>query len=79
MVGETEEIGAQVLARMNEQTEKLHKANDDLDDVQYNINRAKKTAVVIAKNAAGDRFTQCLCLFIVLFLIVAIVLVCVPR
>ncbi|PFH32547.1 hypothetical protein BESB_018650 [Besnoitia besnoiti] len=79
MVAETEEMGAQILSTMNEHTEQLQKAAEELDEVQYNVIRAKKTAMAIAKNAAGDRFIQCLCLFIVLFLVIAIVLVCVPR
>ncbi|KFH02789.1 snare region anchored in the vesicle membrane carboxy-terminal protein [Toxoplasma gondii VAND] len=79
MVGEMEEMGAQILIKMDEQTEQLRKANQDLDDAHYNVDRAKKTAITLAKNAAGDRFSQCLCLFIFLFLVIAIVLVCVPR
>ncbi|CBZ51421.1 unnamed protein product [Neospora caninum Liverpool] len=79
LVGEMEEMGAQMLTKMDEQTEQLQRANEDLDDTHYNVDRAKKTAITLAKNAAGDRFVQCLCLFIFLFLVIAIVLVCVPR
>ncbi|KAL8273641.1 hypothetical protein Esti_002463 [Eimeria stiedai] len=55
LVAETEDMGATILQRMQQQTEQLEGVKDKLDDVEFNITRAKKTAHSIAKNAASDR------------------------
>ncbi|KAL8436444.1 hypothetical protein ACSSS7_001736 [Eimeria intestinalis] len=78
LVAETEDMGATILQRMQQQTEQLEGVKDKLDDVEFNITRAKKTAQTIAKNAASDRCMQCLCCFITLLLIASIVLIALP-
>ncbi|KAL8443251.1 hypothetical protein Emag_005976 [Eimeria magna] len=78
LVAETEDMGATILQRMQQQTEQLEGVKDKLDDVEFNITRAKKTAHSIAKNAASDRCMQCLCCCITLLLIASVVLIALP-
>lgn len=78
LVAETEDMGATILQRMQQQNEQLEGVRDRLDDVEYNLARAKKTAQSIAKNAASDRCMQCLCCCITLLLIASVVLIALP-
>lgn len=78
LVTETEDMGAAILQRIQQQNEQLEEVRDRLDDVEYNIARAKKTAQSIAKNAASDRCMQCLCCCITLLLVASVVLIALP-
>lgn len=78
LVTETEDMGAAILQRIQQQNEQLEEVRDRLDDVEYNVARAKKTAQSIAKNAASDRCMQCLCCCITLLLVASVVLIALP-
>ena len=78
-MAETEDMGGNILQRMQQQNEQLEGVKDRLDDVEYNLARAKKTAQTIAKNAASDRCMQCLCCCLTLLLVASIVLIALPA
>ncbi|XP_026190961.1 novel plant SNARE 12-like [Cyclospora cayetanensis] len=78
LVAETEDMGGAILHKMQQQNEQLEGVKDRLDDVQFNLAQAKKTAQTIAKNAASDRCMQCLCCCVTLLLIASVVLIALP-
>eukprot|EP00921_Rhytidocystis_pertsovi_P020165 GHVQ01032006.1.p2 GENE.GHVQ01032006.1~~GHVQ01032006.1.p2 ORF type:complete len:220 (+),score=24.99 GHVQ01032006.1:237-896(+) len=61
MVGETEQIGHEVVQRLDDQTEQMARIHEKMNDVEYNLKRAQKTMRSIARNAASDRCIQLLC------------------
>eukprot|EP00922_Rhytidocystis_sp_ex-Travisia-forbesii_P057759 GHVS01085487.1.p1 GENE.GHVS01085487.1~~GHVS01085487.1.p1 ORF type:complete len:224 (+),score=31.71 GHVS01085487.1:68-739(+) len=75
VVGETEQIGHEVVQRLDEQTEQMARIHENMNDVEYNIKRAQNTMRSIARNAASDRCVQVVCCLVALLLIVVIALV----
>eukprot|EP00922_Rhytidocystis_sp_ex-Travisia-forbesii_P057760 GHVS01085488.1.p1 GENE.GHVS01085488.1~~GHVS01085488.1.p1 ORF type:complete len:227 (+),score=32.75 GHVS01085488.1:215-895(+) len=75
VVGETEQIGHEVVQRLDDQTEQMARVHENMNDVEYNLKRAQKTMKSIARNAASDRCVQVVCILVVLLLIVVIALV----
>eukprot|EP00921_Rhytidocystis_pertsovi_P020160 GHVQ01031999.1.p1 GENE.GHVQ01031999.1~~GHVQ01031999.1.p1 ORF type:complete len:227 (+),score=25.19 GHVQ01031999.1:237-917(+) len=74
MVGETEQIGHEVVQRLDDQTEQMARIHEKMNDVEYNLKRAQKTMRSIARNAASDRCVQVSCVLIFIFLIIVIAL-----
>jgi len=75
MVDESEQVGGTILVKMDGQTEQMLRVQGALDDVQYNIKRAKGTMSAIARSAATDICLIIECSCIVVFLIIAVCLV----
>lgn len=73
-MGEAEEIGVATAAKMDEQMAQMGHIAEGLNDIEYNIKRAQKTAQTMAKNAASDRCIQVLCVAIFICIIAIIVL-----
>eukprot|EP00922_Rhytidocystis_sp_ex-Travisia-forbesii_P057758 GHVS01085486.1.p2 GENE.GHVS01085486.1~~GHVS01085486.1.p2 ORF type:complete len:229 (+),score=37.93 GHVS01085486.1:215-901(+) len=74
VVGETEQIGHEVVHRLDDQTEQMGRIHEKMNDVEYNLKRAQKTMKSIARNAASDRCVQVVCCLVVVLLIVVIAL-----
>lgn len=73
-MAEAERVGIDTAAKMDEQIVQMGGISEGLNDVEYNVKRAKQTASGIARNAAGDKCIQGLCVGIVICVITLIVL-----
>eukprot|EP00920_Eleutheroschizon_duboscqi_P022360 GHVT01054153.1.p1 GENE.GHVT01054153.1~~GHVT01054153.1.p1 ORF type:complete len:235 (-),score=23.50 GHVT01054153.1:5714-6418(-) len=78
MVDDTEKMGGQIVERLDEQTEQMTKIHEQMNDIEYNLQRAKKTMKSIARNAASDRCVQLLCCLVFVFLIASICVLVIP-
>lgn len=67
-------MGVETAANMDEQIVQMGGISEGLNDVEYNVKRAKKTARQIAKNAVGDRCIQVLCVSIIICVLIIIIL-----
>eukprot|EP00914_Ancora_sagittata_P025806 GHVO01051038.1.p1 GENE.GHVO01051038.1~~GHVO01051038.1.p1 ORF type:complete len:218 (+),score=36.81 GHVO01051038.1:37-690(+) len=74
MVGDAEQIGVETVQKMDQQIEQMGHVKEGLDDVEYNIERSKKTVHSIAKSASTDRCIQVLCCSIIVCIILIIIL-----
>eukprot|EP00917_Polyrhabdina_sp_WS-2016_P013457 GHVP01029569.1.p1 GENE.GHVP01029569.1~~GHVP01029569.1.p1 ORF type:complete len:217 (+),score=39.87 GHVP01029569.1:842-1492(+) len=74
MVHEAEDIGVATTQKMDQQIEQMQRVQGNLDDVDYNLQRARGTVGKIAKDAASDRCIQILCVAIWICLIIVLVL-----
>ena len=74
MAAEAETLGATALHQMQAQEERLNAFNEDLDEIDSDLRRARQVIGQLAKGAAGDRCVQLLCVFISLALLLCLVL-----
>lgn len=72
---EAEDIGIETAAKIDRELEQMGRIAEDLDDVNYNTQRAKDTALALARGAAGDLCIQILCGGIAICTITVIILV----
>mmetsp|Transcript_68474 Transcript_68474/g.164434 ORF Transcript_68474/g.164434 Transcript_68474/m.164434 type:complete len:240 (+) Transcript_68474:112-831(+) len=71
---EAERVGIATLEKMHAQEEQLDGIKEELEDVRANLKRSKKLLSQIARNAAGDRCVQLLCLGLVAAVIICMIL-----
>eukprot|EP00434_Breviolum_minutum_P003556 symbB.v1.2.003129.t1/scaffold128.1/size312424/3 len=74
LVVKAEQIGISTLEKMHEQEETFDRIAEDMEDIKANIQRSRKLVGQIARNAAGDRCIQCLCVMITIAVLVMITL-----
>jgi len=74
MALESEQLGNQTLQKMQEQQEKMEAIYESFEEIEGNVARSRKLLGKIAQGAANDRMIQCLCIFIVIAIVVAVTL-----
>ena len=74
VVDETEVIGNDAANTLRKQTEQIKKMNDDLDQLDSEVNRAKKELNAFIRRMMTDKIILCFALLIVIGIIVIVVL-----
>lgn len=74
IVDETETIGNDAANTLRKQTEQIKKMNDDLDQLDSEVNRAKKELNAFIRRMMTDKIILCFAVLIVIGIIVIVVL-----
>ncbi len=74
IVDETETIGNDAANTLRKQTEQIKKMNDDLDQLDSEVNRAKKELNAFIRRMMTDKIILCFAVLIVVGIIVIVVL-----
>lgn len=74
LINETETIGTEAAAKLQQQTQDIRKMNENLDQLDSDVNRAKKELNVFIRRMMTDKIILCFAVLVVVGIIVIVVL-----
>lgn len=74
LINETETIGTEAAAKLQKQTDDIRKMNENLDQLDSDVNRAKKELNVFIRRMMTDKIILCFAVLVVIGIIVIVVM-----